>query len=68
MDFELHFILIVGACIMNFILFCISSIGFYMAIKSQEWGYFLGCIYGAIFLAVFLAWFVLVNWLSAFIK
>jgi hypothetical protein len=39
-----------------------------MAIESQEWGYFLGCIYGAIFLAVFLAWFVLVNWLSAFIN
>jgi hypothetical protein len=46
MDFKLQFILIVGACIINLFLFCISSIGFYMVIKSKnEWGYFLGCIF-----------------------
>lgn len=35
-----------AAFVINFFLFCISTIGFYMVRESQnEWGYFFGCIF-----------------------
>ena len=73
MDFELKLKLIWAAFLINFILFCISSIGLYVIQKSlKAWdddhavSLFFGCIF--VVVSFWLQWFVLVDWLSAFIK
>jgi hypothetical protein len=77
MDFGLQLELIWVGFVMNFFLFCISSIGLFIIQKSlKAWGddnavfLFFGCIFGCIFVVVsfVLQCFVLVNWLSAFIN
>ena len=70
MDFELHFILIVGACIMNLFLFWIASVGFFMLKEVLNEGsndslhVFFCCI---LIMASFgFQCFVLANWLKSF--
>ena len=72
MDFELHFILFVGAVIINFFLFWIASVGFYMvkeALKDSDCdsAVLLFC-WGCIFSIPSFGFqcFVLANWLKSF--
>ena len=71
MDFEQHFILILGAFIINFFLFWFSSVGLFMVKESLKDGghAFVVCIvFGSIFIiASFgLQSFAIANWLRSF--
>lgn len=70
MDFELHFILIVGACIINLFFCWFSSIGFFMVKESLKEGsddsvlIFFGCVF--IMASFGLQCFALAYWLKSF--
>ena len=73
MDFGLKLELIWAAFLINFILFCISSIGLFIIQKSlKAWDddhavfLFFGCIFVTASFGI--QWFVLVDWSSYFIK
>ena len=73
MGFELQLELIWAAFVINFFLFCISTIGLFIIQKSlKAWdddhavSLFFGCIF--VTSSFVLQCFVLVDWLSSFIK